>query len=81
MLCEDGGSVVATVVDGRVVFEAGHITTVDEPALRAELRALMVGYRDQLEQAAVDARRLEPYYRAMHDRAAAIDVGLQRTLD
>ena len=80
VMCEDGGSVVATVVDGRVVFEAGHITTVDEPALRAELRALMVGYRDQLEQAAVDARRLEPYYRAMHDRAAAIDVGLQRTL-
>ena len=39
--CEDGSSVRTTIVAGRVVFEGGRITTVDEGALRAEVRALM----------------------------------------
>lgn len=78
--CEDGGSVRCTVVDGRVVFEQGHVTTVDERALRAELRELMAPYRAQLQAAAVDAARLEPAYRAMLERARAEPVSMQRTL-
>jgi cytosine/adenosine deaminase-related metal-dependent hydrolase len=78
--CEDGGSLRCTIVDGRVLFEDGRITSVDERALRAEMRELMRGYRAQLEGAARDAARLEPHYRAMHRRATSVDVGLRRTL-
>lgn len=80
VLCEDGASVRTTLVDGRVVFDNGRITTVDEAALRTELRELMGGYRQQLESAGRDAQRLEPFYRAMYAQAAAQDVGMSRWL-
>jgi 5-methylthioadenosine/S-adenosylhomocysteine deaminase len=70
----------ATIVAGRVVFEGGRITTVDERALRAEMRELMRGYKAQLEQSGHEAQRLEPYYREMVLRAAAQDVGMNRRL-
>lgn len=78
--CEDGQSLRMTIVDGRVLFEDGRITSVDERALRAELRGLMEGYRAQIARCAADAARLEPYYRAMVARCATIDVGMTRTL-
>lgn len=78
--CEDGGSVRFTIVDGRVVYEDGAITSVDERALRAELRALMKDYRVQLAAAAPEAQRLTPYYRQMYERASAQDVGMNRWL-
>lgn len=78
--CEDGQSLRMTIVDGRVLFEDGKVTSVDEAALRAELRTLMAGYREQLARCAADADRLQPYYRAMVERCAAVDVGLRRTL-
>ena len=81
VMCEDGGSVRSTIVGGRIVYEQGRITTVDEPALRAELRTLMAGYREQLERAAGQAKRLEPYYREMLKRAALEDVGMNRCLN
>ena len=80
VMCEDGGSVRTTIVGGRIVFEQGRFTTVDEPALRAELRTLMSGQREQLEHSAVQARRLEPYYREMLKRATLEDVGMNRCL-
>jgi cytosine/adenosine deaminase-related metal-dependent hydrolase len=80
VLCEDGGSVRYTVVDGRVVFENGRITGVDEAALRRELRERLADYRDQLARAGDEARRLEPHYRSMYLRAAAEDVGMNRWL-
>ena len=49
--CEDGSSVRTTIVAGRVVYENGRIASVDERALRAELRALMVDYRAHLARA------------------------------
>lgn len=78
--CEDGGSVRYTMVHGEVVFDNGRITTVDEAAVRAETRELMAGYADQLAAARIDAARLEPYYRAMVERAARQDVGMNRWL-
>ena len=71
---------LSTIVAGRVVYEKGHITTVDEAALRAEIRELMAAGREQTEAAARAATRLEPYYRAMLDRAAREDVGMNRCL-
>jgi cytosine/adenosine deaminase-related metal-dependent hydrolase len=78
--CEDGASVRMTIVAGRVVFEQGRITRVDEAALRAEMRELMAAGREQTERAAHEALRLEPYYREMLQRAAAVDVGMNRCL-
>ena len=80
VLCEDGGSVRYTIVDGRIVYENGRINGVDEAALRRELRELAGGYREQLSRAAAEARRLEPHYRSMYLRAAAEDVGMNRWL-
>jgi 5-methylthioadenosine/S-adenosylhomocysteine deaminase len=79
--CEDGASVRTTIVAGRVVYESGRITTVDEAALRAEMRELMAAGRAQQRSAAREAARLEPYYRAMVQRAAAEDVGMNRCLN
>ena len=62
------------------MFEDGRITTVDERALRAEMRELMRGYQAQLEESGREAQRLEPYYREMVLRAAAQDVGMNRKL-
>ena len=78
--CEDGSSVRFTIVDGRVVYEDGRVTTVDEKALRAEARALMSGYRETLARAGREADRLAPYYREMYLKAAGREVGLQRRL-
>jgi len=80
VLCEDGSSVRATIVDGRVVFENGRIVGIDEAALRRELRELTADYRAQLARAGGEARRLEPHYRSMYLRAAAEDVGMNRWL-
>jgi 5-methylthioadenosine/S-adenosylhomocysteine deaminase len=79
--CEDGGSVRTTIVAGRVVFDAGRITGVDEPALRAEMRELLASGREQQVRAAQQALRLEPYYREMVLRAASEDVGMNRWLN
>lgn len=78
--CEDGGSVRTTIVAGRVVFEQGRVNGVDEAALRMEMRELMSGYQQQLENASREATRLEPYYREMLFRAASEDVGMNRCL-
>ncbi len=78
VFCEDGGSVRFTIVAGRVVFEDGHVTTVDEHALRAEARELMAAQRGTLARGREQASRLEPYYRQMYLRAADQDVGMKR---
>jgi cytosine/adenosine deaminase-related metal-dependent hydrolase len=80
VFCEDGSSVRITVVAGRVVYEDGRVTTLDEKALRAEARELMQGYGATLERTTREAQRLEPYYREMYFRAAAADVGMRRHL-
>ncbi|MGA0563491.1 amidohydrolase family protein [Ancylobacter sp. VNQ12] len=76
--CEDGRSVVATMVAGDFVFEAGRCTRIDEAALIAEARELFARRRPALELAASEAGRLRPWYEAMVGRAAARDVGMNR---
>ena len=78
--CEDGASVRTTIVAGRVVCEGGRITTVDEAALRAELRMLMADAPNQRAAAQAHAARLEPHYRQMLARAAVHPVGMKRAL-
>lgn len=79
--CEDGSSVRTTIVHGEVVFENGRVTTLDERALRAEARALMAGWREQVADASRQAQALEGAYRAMLERSAATPVSVSRRLD
>ncbi|MFT0861855.1 amidohydrolase family protein [Ancylobacter sp. G4_0304] len=76
--CENGSSVVLTMVAGRIVFDDGRLTTLDEPALRAEARELFAARAPALRTAAQAAERLLPFYRAMYAKAAASDVGMNR---
>ena len=75
--CENGSSVRLTMVAGRIVFENGRVTGVDEAALRAEAREIAA-------RAGADrgtAAEWLPHYREMYLKAAARDVGLVRRLD
>ena len=76
--CESGSSVRMTMVAGRIVFEDGKVTTIDEATLRQEARA-QADYRVGAQAtAAADVAQWLPYYRDMYLQAAATDVGLRR---
>ncbi|MDI6695275.1 MAG: amidohydrolase family protein [Anaerolineales bacterium] len=76
--CETGSSVVLTMVAGNIVMENGKILTVDEEAIKAEAREMMREYRQEMEKTRVAASQLEPYYREMYRRCAAMEVGMNR---
>ncbi|WP_353475209.1 amidohydrolase family protein [Salipiger sp. H15] len=78
---EQGGSVRLTMVAGRVVAEKGRVVSVDETALLAEAREVFAGIAPVLRRAAAEVADLLPVYRAIHDRAAARDVGMRRKLE
>lgn len=80
--CENGGSVRMTLVQGRIVFENGRMTTVDETALRAEARELLGQFRGTDDgPGGYPASAWLPYYRDMYARAARRDVGLTRWVE
>lgn len=76
--CENGSSVVLTMVAGEIVVEDGRLLTVDEEALKAEARGLMKDYRSEMQKTEGSACELEPYYREMYMRCATMDVGMNR---
>lgn len=67
-----------TMVAGQVVMRDGRVLSVDERALRAELHARQPEIAAAIAATARQAARLEPYWRAMYQRAAATDVGFTR---
>ncbi|MEM8552047.1 MAG: amidohydrolase family protein [Pseudomonadota bacterium] len=73
--CENGSSVVLTMVAGQIVVENGQVLTVDEAALKAEVRASMDGHAETFARIHAHAERLMPFYRAMTDRAQATPIG------
>ena len=78
--CANGSAVALTMVAGRVVAEHGKVTSVDEAAIRAEIREHTAALHRELAETAKAAEQLEPYYREMYRRAAATDVGFSRWL-
>jgi 5-methylthioadenosine/S-adenosylhomocysteine deaminase len=77
--CENGSSVRMTLVNGRIVFEDGRITTVDEAAIRAEARELFANSTLAARgPGGYDASEWAPYYREMYLRAAGKDTGMTR---
>lgn len=78
---ETGSSVRHTIVDGRIVVRDRRVTTIDEAALKAEVRAMEPALAAATCDLRNGAQRLEPYYRAMVERAHARDVGFTRWLE
>ena len=72
------GSVVLTMVAGRVVMERGRVTTVDVPGLKAAIRAHQPSISAMVRATAEAAARLQPFYAEMVRRASAVDVGFTR---
>ena len=78
--CHSGEAVTLTMVDGRVVFEGGRITTVDESALLAEIRELFAERRGVRAAASAEVGRWLPEYHEMVQRARTTDVDMNRWL-
>ena len=78
--CANASAVALTMVAGRVVAERGKVLSVDEAAIRAEIRERTAALHRELAETARAAERLEPYYREMYARAVATDVGFSRWL-
>jgi 5-methylthioadenosine/S-adenosylhomocysteine deaminase len=78
--CASGSAVTMTMVAGRVVAENGRMLTVDEAAIKAEIRAHIAALHRELAALAAAAEKLEPYYREMYLRAASTNVGFTRWL-
>ncbi|MGQ0663822.1 MAG: amidohydrolase family protein [Pseudomonadota bacterium] len=76
--CENGSSVVMTMVAGKVVVDKGRVLSVDEAALKAEARALLPALHAGLARTQAAADRLAPHYSAMYFKAAGREVGLNR---
>ena len=78
VFCENGSSVTMTMVAGKVVMENGKVLTVDEEAIKSEVREMMIFYQKEIEKTRISAAKLEPYYRQMYLRCASMDVGMNR---
>jgi 5-methylthioadenosine/S-adenosylhomocysteine deaminase len=78
VFCETVSSVVLTMVDGSIVYEDGHLTTIDEASLRAEIRDSMAEHAAILEETRRQADRLAPYYREMYRQTLRRPVGMNR---
>ena len=78
VFCENGSSVSLTMVDGRIVYEDGKLLTIDEAALRAEIRAVMGEHAATLAETRRQADRLAPFYREMYRKSLLRPVGMNR---
>ncbi|MEA2879791.1 MAG: 5-methylthioadenosine/S-adenosylhomocysteine deaminase, partial [Hyphomicrobiales bacterium] len=79
--CANGNAVTMTMVGGRVVAEHGKLLTVDEAAIKSEIRERLPSLRRDLAATAAAAEKLEPHYRTMYHRAVKSDVGFSRWAD
>ena len=75
---EGGRGVETVIVDGRVVVRDRKILTVDEASLRAEIDALMPGFRQDAEAVVARTARLRPHIAVADRRIWEQDLGLAR---
>ena len=80
VFCEDGTSVRLVMVAGTIVVEDGALLTIDEEAVKAEIRELWPEYLEQMQDVDYWAKTLEPIYRRMYELSLDRKVSMQRTL-
>ncbi|WP_369068249.1 amidohydrolase family protein [Kineococcus terrestris] len=78
---ENGSSLESVYVDGRLLVDRGRLTTLDEAALVAELAERREELRSWQEGLGRLNEVFVPAFTAMHHRAAARDVGVDRWAD
>ena len=78
VFCENGSSVRLVMVAGRILMEDGELLTIDEEALKAEIRDLLEEYSAQNRKVDQWARLLEPTYRQMYERCLQEPVRMRR---
>lgn len=75
---ECGRGVETTIVGGRIVMRDRRMTTIDESALRSELRELMPAFRHDFEQVRSAGLQAYPYLHQANRNVGRQDVGLHR---
>ena len=75
---ETGSSVVMTIVAGQVVCENGKVLTVDESAIKDEIRALWPRYRALCDTFNRQRGDLESATREVYNKCAQSDIGMNR---
>jgi 5-methylthioadenosine/S-adenosylhomocysteine deaminase len=80
VFCENGSSVGMVMVAGRIVVEDGRLLTLNEAALRSEIREQWDEYQQQFRAVEHWARALEPIYRKMYALTTRAEVGMSRKL-
>ena len=75
---ETGSSVVMTMVAGRVVCENGRVLTVDEAAIKDEIRTMWPRYRALCDDFNRERAALETVTHEIYDRCAQSEIGFTR---
>jgi 5-methylthioadenosine/S-adenosylhomocysteine deaminase len=78
VFCENGSSVRLVMVAGQVLVEDSKLLSIDEAALKSEIRELMEEYRSQYRAVDHWAHALEPIYRQMYEKCLQQEVPLRR---
>lgn len=80
VFAENGGSVVLTMVAGNIVCERGKMLTVDEDAIKQEIRDITPQYQEACRVSNEENEYLVQLYREVYLQAANTDVGFSRWL-
>jgi len=75
---ENGSSIEMVMVDGEVVLRDGRLTTIDEPAMLAEIRETVPVWLAEHARLEEKNAVFEPYFAEIHRRATMQDIGLNR---
>src|SRR5205814_9205860 len=78
---ENGRGVDSVMTDGRMVMEEGRVTTIDEEALRKEVRELMKFFIRDYEKVVETRARALPFMQEAHRRMWEGDVGMNRFIN
>ena len=77
---ETGRGISSVIIDGRIVIKDRIVQTIDEAALRAEVKALMKSFIPEYERIVAERAVALPYLQAAHERVWASDLRLHRFL-
>ena len=78
---ESGRGVDTVIIDGRIVVRDRVCQTIDEEALRREVRDLMRSFIADFDEIVKSRETALPHMQAVHQKIWNTDIGLQRFID